>query len=326
MTHPKVTVLMSVYNGRRYLADAIRSILDQTCTEFEFLIIDDGSIDPIDDIVSAFSDPRIRLLCQANTGLTRALNRGLTSACGEYVARMDADDLSDPARLGAQLGAMESDAHLDLVGCFFDVVDKDGRRLDSKKPFVDPVYRLWRLQFHNNYGHGSVMMRKSAVVEAGMYDATLRYAQDYDLWSRLSTKDNTKMIPRVLYKYRLVGNGAQTSVRNYDAQLATAIQISNRNLKLCHPDLDDTDCAEVRALYWEFQFEHVSREGLMLLPATFEGFCRRFGLMPLQKEGLARRVAADALDGIATSSRISDSERPDLRACLQAMALGQSRG
>lgn len=309
---PRVTVLMSVYNGRAYLAEAVRSILDQTFDDFEFLIIDDGSTEPVEEIVSTFSDPRIRFVSQENIGLTRALNRGLALARGEYVARMDADDFSVPTRLESQVKEMATNENMDLVGCFFDVVDNRGALIERKEPFVDPVYRLWRLQFHNNYGHGSVMLRKKAVIEAGMYDESLRYAQDYGLWSRLSTKSNTRIIPEALYRYRLVDEGDQASVRNYDAQLATAIRISDRNIKLCNPGLTDADCGEVRALYWKFQFELLSRAGILLLPATFEGFCQRFDLTSVEKSRLADRVAADALEEIVSSQRIPESERTDL--------------
>lgn len=312
MIRPRVTVLMSVYNGRAYLAEAVQSILDQTFSDFEFLIIDDGSTEPVEEVVSTFSDPRIRFVSQENIGLTRALNRGLALGRGELVARMDADDLSVPTRLESQVGEMATNENMDLVGCFFDVVDNRGAPIEHKEPFVDPIYRLWRLQFHNNYGHGSVMLRKRAVIEAGMYDESLRYAQDYDLWSRLSGKSNTKIIPEALYRYRLVDKGDQASVRNYDAQLATAIRISNRNIKLCNPALTDAECAEVRALYWSFQVELLSRSGIHLLPATFEGFCSRFDLTSVEKSRLADRVAADALEQIVSSQSIPESER----ACL----------
>jgi glycosyltransferase involved in cell wall biosynthesis len=304
---------MSVYNGGAYLAEAVQSILDQTFDHFEFIIVNDGSTEPVEDILATFSDPRIRFVSQENMGLTRALNRGLILAEGEYVARMDADDVSVPTRLESQVRELASNQNIDLVGCFFDVVDNRGVLIEHKEPFVDPLYRLWRLQFHNNYGHGSVMLRKTAVIQAGMYDESLRYAQDYDLWSRLSTKSNTRMIPEALYRYRLVDTGEQASVRNYATQLATAIRISNRNIKLCNPKITDEDCGEIRALYWKFQVESVSRAGLLLLPATVEGFCRRFDLASDENSRLADQVAADAREQIDVSPRIHESERALLK-------------
>lgn len=294
MNTPKVTVLMSVYNGRTYLAEAMESVLSQSFGDFEFLIIDDGSREPFHDIVTACNDNRIVLVHQHNMGLTRSLNKGLLMARGDYIARMDADDVSVPGRLQAQVDRLDRDDRLDLVGCFFDVIDGAGTLVERKELFTDPIYRLWRLQFHNNYGHGSIMMRKRSVVEAGMYDETLRYAQDYDLWSRLSRRDNTAMIADVLYRYRMANKSGQSSIRNYDAQLATAIQVSNRSLTACNPRLTEADCREIRALYWEFELDHVSSAGLALVPETLEGFCERYHIRGTEKESLVNRVTREA--------------------------------
>ncbi len=103
MNNPKITVLMSVYNGEKYLRNAVGSILNQTITDFEFIIINDGSTDGSREILESYNDDRIVLINQNNTGLTKALNKGLSLARGEYVARIDADDSANPARLEKQL-------------------------------------------------------------------------------------------------------------------------------------------------------------------------------------------------------------------------------
>lgn len=308
MRTPKVTVLMSVYNGGAHFAEAVESILSQDFTDFEFLIIDDGSTQPFDDTIFSFNDNRIVVVHQENMGLTRSLNKGLLLARGEYVARMDADDISEPGRLTVQVGRLDERAGLDLVGCFFNVIDGDGTIIETKRPFVDPTYRLWRLQFHNNYGHGSMIIRKRSVIQAGMYDESIRYAQDFDLWSRLSRKDNTEMIPDVLYSYRMVSTSAQSSVRNYDSQLATAIMISNRSLKACNPHLTVSDCSEIRALYWEFEFDSVSAEGLSLVPDTLIGFCERYNIRGRERADLFAQVSRDAIDAMKLSARIPPGE------------------
>ncbi len=248
--NPKVTVLMSVFNGEEFFPAAVESILGQSFGDFEFLIIDDGSSEPINKILHAYNDDRITLHRQENMGLARSLNKGFRLARGKYVARMDADDISTPDRLKIQVAAFDGQPDLDLVGSFFDVVDGLGQVIERKELITEPIYRLWRLQFHNNYGHGTMMLRTSAVLKVGMYDESLRYAQDYDLWSRLSRKENTNIVPDVLYYYRMVEQSQQASVKNYDEQLAAAVLISNRNLKQCNPGLADAGCMEVRALYW----------------------------------------------------------------------------
>ncbi len=290
---PKLTVLMSVYNGLDFLEEAVGSILDQTFTDFELLVINDGSTEPVHDVIESFRDQRILIHDQENMGLTRSLNKGLDLARSEYVARMDSDDVSLPERLEAQVAVLNLDPKMDLVGSFFDIVDGDGRLIEHKELITDATYRLWRLQFHNNYGHGTVMFRKRAVLAAGKYDQTLKYAQDYDLWSRISLKDNTAVIPKALYKYRLISRSAQASVRNYDEQLATAIRISDRNLQGSCPELSAADCAELRALYWNFQIERFSERGLEFLPKTFVRFCKKFRIEDTEQKALASRIAID---------------------------------
>lgn len=300
---------MSVFNGGQYFSAAVESVLSQSFGDFEFLIIDDGSTEPLLDSVNNFKDSRIMVHRQENMGLTRSLNRGLRMARGDYLARMDADDISLPGRLEAQVAEMEGNDDFDLVGTFFDVVDGAGNLIEKKELIVDPVYRLWRLQFHNNYGHGSMMLRRRSIVEAGGYDEGLRYAQDYELWSRVSRKDNTSIIPRVLYAYRMIEQGTQSSVRNYDIQLENAINISNRNLKMCCAHFTDMDCEEVRALYWRFQKDRPTRKGLETVPEVLEGFCRRYGIEEEEKCALSTRVAAETLEEADTFGIFSEADR-----------------
>lgn len=293
MADPEVTVLMSVYNGREYLAAAIESILAQTFADFEFLIINDGSTEPVEDIIKRYDDKRIVLLSQPNAGLTRTLNRGIGVAGGRFIARMDADDISSPLRLERQIERLRSNRSLDIVGSFFEVIGAQEQVVERKYLITEDLYRLWRLLFHNNYGHGTMMFRKAAVVDVGLYNSDLMYAQDYDLWSRMTTKSNTAIIPEFLYKYRLMEKSGQSSVKNYESQLATAIEISNRNLMKCNGQLDGALCAELRALYWNFQLEKPSIKCLELLPLTFKGFCIRFELNDREKKELGSRITAD---------------------------------
>jgi len=314
---PKVTVLMPVYNATEFFGEAVESVLNQSFCDFELVMIDDGSDEPLDEFLGEFKDDRIVLVRQENQGLTRSLNRGIRMARGSLIARMDGDDVSLPDRLQRQVGEMESDWKLDLVGSYFDVIDAAGNLTERKQPFTDPVYRLWRLQFHNNYGHGTVMLRKEAIVKAGMYDERLRYAQDYDLWSRLSAKDNTRMIPEALYRYRLIQESSQSSVKNYETQLANAIRISDGNFKACNPDLTTEECVLIRTLYWKFQLEHVSVRGLSLIPNTLAGFCRRYGIESEDKSALYLSVVRDAVEEVQTSL-LSPSEKKATVAKIQS--------
>ncbi len=324
MISPKVTVLMSVYNGQYFLANAIQSILDQSYVDFEFLIIDDGSTEPLDHILRRYKDNRIVIRRQKNLGLTRSLNKGLSMARGAYIARMDADDVSLPNRLETQVHELDSDGGLDLVGCYFDIVDGEGRLIERKELITDPVYRLWRLQFHNNYGHGTVMLRKKSVLDAGSYDENLSYAQDYDLWSRISTRNNTRIIPDVLYLYRMVEDGMQASVKNYEIQLTNALGVSNRNLMACNPSLSEEDCQEVRALYWKCGREGISVRAVELLPGILEGFCRRFGIVNEEKSSLAQNIAMDAIAEAEKSEGLRSGEQKKIIEQSLSLARGDS--
>ncbi len=298
MFHPKVTVLMSVFNGSTHLGSAVESILNQSFTDFEFLIIDDGSTEPVCDQIRNFGDDRIRLVAHENRGLTMSLNRGLALAEAEYVARMDADDLSLPDRLEKQFEIISSSSRLELIGTFFSTIDEHGTVLKKKELIIDPIYRLWRLLFHNNYGHGTIMFRKSSIVRAGMYDTRLRFAQDFDLWSRISRKDNTFVIPEFLYQYRMNTNSEQASVKNYDDQLQAAIWISDRNLRSCNPKLTERDLMELRSLYWEFQMPSVSERAPVLAVETLKAFCNKYDLDVSERNCLASRVALDLAENV----------------------------
>jgi len=127
MVEPKVTVLMPVYNGERYLNEAVDSILGQTFTDFEFLIIDDASTDKTPEILRSYDDPRIRVVTnEENLGLSKSLNKGLALARGEFIARMDADDVSYPYRLQVQHEFMTQHPGAGVIGSWAEYIDRKG--------------------------------------------------------------------------------------------------------------------------------------------------------------------------------------------------------
>lgn len=184
---PKVTVLMSVYNGERYLNEAVDSILSQTFTDFEFLIIDDASTDRTPEILRGYDDPRIRIVTnEENLGLTKSLNKGLALARGEYIARMDADDISAPERLEKQVSFLERNTDIGVLGTNVQYVDDFGNPLQILKwPSCDSLIK-WRLCFMNPLAHPSILIRRKLLTNIGGYNEEITFAQDYDLWGRLS--------------------------------------------------------------------------------------------------------------------------------------------
>jgi glycosyltransferase involved in cell wall biosynthesis len=209
MTMPKVSLVMSVYNGQRYLRLAVKSILAQTWGDFEFIIINDGSTDDSGALLRTYAaqDARVRLIDNArNLGLTRSLNLGLERARGEYFGRQDADDISAPERLARQVAFMDAHPEIGVAGTLSEVIDGDGRPLvgasyhSALTTNADLQERLLR---NNPICHGSVLMRRNLAVAAGGYDESVGPTEDYDLWLRLAEVTQLANVEPVLYYYRV---------------------------------------------------------------------------------------------------------------------------
>jgi len=207
---PQVTVLMSVYNGERFLRETVESILRQTFTDFEFLIINDGSTDSSRDIVRSYSDSRILLIDNPeNMGLTRSLNRGLALARGRYVARLDADDRSYSTRLEKQVAFLDASPKVAVLGAQLRFIDARGKalRIALAKRAVDPVALRWHWIFDNPLAHSTALFRRDVVWEQmGGYNEQFRTSQDFELWSRVGTEHEICNLPDVLVDFRLHEN------------------------------------------------------------------------------------------------------------------------
>jgi glycosyltransferase involved in cell wall biosynthesis len=203
MTEPKLTVLMAVYNGERFLPKAVQSILDQTFTDFEFLVIDDGSTDRSASILESYNDPRIRVIENIeNIGLTRSLNKGIRLARGEYIARMDADDISLPERLEQQVEYLDAHTDAGLVMCQYEAIDETGAIFATSHAPATSEAIYYQLTFFCLLLHGCAMFRKELILELNGYDESLVRAQDVDLWYRMSRHTRIGMIDKVLLQYR----------------------------------------------------------------------------------------------------------------------------
>jgi len=195
---------MSVYNGERYLREAAESILNQTYTDFEFIIIDDGSRDGTWELLSSFNDPRIRLVCnEKNMGLTQSLNKGIQMSRGDYLARQDADDISTPERLALQMRFLEEHPDVGVLGTWVAYVDEQGQRIGTWATPGSPLLVSWSLLFGNCIAHPSVIVRRSLLRQGMRYRAEIPYAQDYELWVRLNTKTRLANLTEVLYWRRV---------------------------------------------------------------------------------------------------------------------------
>lgn len=204
MDQPIVSVVMSVHNGQDFLRDAIDSILRQTFSDIEILIVDDASTDATRDILASFSDPRVRLFfSESNRGLTRNLNHLIREARGVYIARMDHDDISLPHRLAQQVSFLDRNQEIGLVGASAELIDALGRKLGvvSKPETHEEIVAHF---VHSNCViHPTAMIRRTVLDRVGLYDEGFRYAQDYDLWLRISEISRVHNLPDVLLRYRV---------------------------------------------------------------------------------------------------------------------------
>jgi glycosyltransferase involved in cell wall biosynthesis len=202
---PKVTVLMPVYNGEKFLQEAIESILGQTWTDFEFIIINDSSTDSSRDMILSFDDHRVRLVDNhTRLGLTKSLNRGLRLSKGELIARQDADDISYPTRLDQEVRFLESNPEVALLGTRARAVDENGtpKGVELRIP-TGLVAIRWFLMFQNAFIHSSVMFRRNIIWKRlGGYDESYLRAQDYDMWSRTARNYIVENLPDILLDHR----------------------------------------------------------------------------------------------------------------------------
>lgn len=204
MKNPQVSILLPVYNAAQYILKAVDSILQQSLTDFELILIDDGSSDGTEQLVRqlAAKDQRIHLVQRPNKGLIATLNEGLALARSPLIARMDADDIAFPERLAVQYAYMNSHPDLLAVGSYVMFMD-DQDTMYRKKTFPRGKEILEAFRWGCPLVHPAVMMRTDAVREVGGYLSEFPSAEDYALWIRLLSLGNVDTIPKVLLAYRV---------------------------------------------------------------------------------------------------------------------------
>jgi glycosyltransferase involved in cell wall biosynthesis len=254
---------MSVYNGDRYLKESIESILNQTFTDFEFIIIDDGSSDSSWDILTEYAskDRRVRLFKnEENIGLTQSLNKGLRLAKGEYIARQDADDISLPARFEKQVSYMELHRSVALVSTGVQYIDDKNNKLATHTPPTDLVMLQWELLFRNPIRHSTVLWRRELVnSKVGDYNPNFAYSQDYDLWVRISEQLIIDTLPLVLVVMRQ--HSKSITLTKLNVQDALVNRVAYRKITTYFPTkrLTEQDIADLRAmprLKYHLQYQH----------------------------------------------------------------------
>lgn len=229
---PRVTVLLPVYNAETYLNDAIQSILQQTFPDFELLAINDGSTDGSREILKSIKDTRLIVVeNDTNCGIIEALNKGLKLAKGEFVARMDADDIAVSERLERQVRFFDEHPNVALVGGGANLMDDKGMVFGVCKVPLSYSEILERIFSVNCFIHPSVMMRRKAIQTIGGYDRDAQHAEDYDLWLRILENHPVENLPDILLHYRIHPN--QISQRKLYVQRLVADRVRFAAYKRC---------------------------------------------------------------------------------------------
>jgi hypothetical protein len=219
---PKISVVMSVHNSEKYLRGAMDSILNQTFANFELIVINDGSTDGTCAILESYGDSRIRLLYnQENIGLTRSLNKGLAVARGEYIARMDADDVAMPHRFERQVTFLENYPDIGILGSSCQMVDTNGREQRLYQMPTSDLQIRWTSLLANPFWHPTVMMRRDVLIQNSLkYDEAFQTTQDYDLWTRMLKYTRGANLDEPLIQYRLcqgiTSTHRETQLKNHD--------------------------------------------------------------------------------------------------------------
>lgn len=236
---PLVTVLMPVYNGEKYLAEAIDSILQQTLSDFVLLIIEGGSKDNSLKIIQEYQDPRIRIIHQdkEKPGVSAAANQGFENAKGKYIARMDCDDVSHPERLQKQVNFMDANSDVGVCGTW--IIKQNEGKLGKviKFPLTFDEIRA-TLFYVTPFAQPSVMIRRSMLQENNLlYSTEFIYGEDFDLWIRCSEYFQLANLPEVLLTYRIRPTSLSRSKKK---ELPNhLISIHKRNLNLLNIDLNE---------------------------------------------------------------------------------------
>jgi len=236
---PLVSVVLPVYNGEMHLEVAIRSILTQSYTNLELIIVIDGSKDRSFEIAKGFVDPRINLqYLEKNRGLVGALNHGIEVSNGKYIARMDQDDISLPTRIEEQVNFLEQNLDVDILGTYFETFGKYNQV--KTIPTEDENIKL-HLYFESAFCHPSVMFRKETLDKYGLkYNEEFKDVEDYAMWIN-AANHNLKManLKSLLLKYRI--EGQSTTAQKRDIRKSQFKQIYNCMLSDLFPGLTNDD-------------------------------------------------------------------------------------
>ena len=305
MVTPIVSVVMSVYNGERFLREAVESILDQSFREFEFIIIDDGSDDRSASILDSYqkNDPRVRVFHQENRGLVESLNLGCRLARGTYIARMDADDISFRNRLMCQVDFMEKHPEVGVVGGAIEIINATGNSLITHRyPIKHCEINEALLRGDCSLVHPAVLMRKEVFVSVGGYRKIVVDAEDYDLWLRIAENSQLANLEVVVLKYRRHVNQLSVHKCKQQALSNLAASVSAASRRNGNPDPLDSVGEITPAVLAELGVSEASQQA-----AVTRGYLTSILSMYEARE---YSIAGNLMSGMLRSSEWKNAENP----------------
>jgi glycosyltransferase involved in cell wall biosynthesis len=231
----KISVLMPVYNGGKYLKEAIDSVLSQDFKDFELIIINDCSKDNSRDIIKSYNDNRIVLIDnEMNKGLISSLNIGLKYCKGKYTARLDQDDIALPNRFKKQYEFMESNPNIDLVGSWTNCITQKGEDLKISRNSNNPVIIKYELLFNNVMFHSSIFFKTELIKKNGGYSMDFIHSEDYEMYSRPGMELNCSNIQEVLFKLRIHNESITGDDNSQKIVHLNALNVAYRNMSQYH--------------------------------------------------------------------------------------------
>ena len=228
---PKISVLMSAHNAEKYIREAIESILNQTLRDLEFIIIDDNSGDSTLKIIKEYNDARIKIIeNKTNLGLTKSLNLGLKMAQGEYIARIDADDVSTNTRLEEEFKFMNQFPDVAVIGSWAEIINEKSEKVFVEQRECDVDIIKWTQILKNQIIHSSAFFRKNILSDIGSYNEKYQYAQDFEFWFRVSRKYKMINIPKLLVEQRVHQKSITQAPKTANSQKSLIVDIIAENI------------------------------------------------------------------------------------------------
>ncbi len=228
---PKISVLMPVYNGEKYVKEAVDSVLNQSFKDFELIIVDNHSTDNTVNIIKSYTDPRIKIIENSeNKGLIGSLNIGLKECSGTYTARLDHDDIALPHRFETQFKFMDTHPEIDLVGSWTECIDTKGKSFKISRNPSNPMVIKYELLFNNVMFHSSIFFKTELIKSNGGYSTDFVHSEDYELYSRPNKELACSNIQEVLFKLRIHSDSITGSNDSQQTVHINALNVAFRNM------------------------------------------------------------------------------------------------